>query len=40
MAFAGLVGELPAEIFTSAAAWAILWSMCYWLYKRKIIIKI
>jgi predicted acyltransferase len=40
MAFAGLVGELPAEIFTSAAAWAVLWSMCYWLYKRKIIIKI
>ena len=40
MAFAGLVGKLPAEILTSAAAWAILWSMCYWLYKRKIIIKI
>jgi predicted acyltransferase len=40
MAFARLVGELPAEILTSAAAWAILWSMCYWLYKRKIIIKI
>jgi predicted acyltransferase len=40
MAFASLVGELPAEILTSAAAWAVLWSMCYWLYKRKIIIKI
>ncbi len=40
MAFAGWIGELPAEILTSAAAWAVLWYMCYWLYKRKIIIKI
>jgi len=40
MAFGGLAGELPAEILTSVAAWACLWSMCYWLYKRKIIIKI
>jgi predicted acyltransferase len=40
MAFAGWIGELPAEIFTSLAAWAVLWSMCYWLYKRRIIIKI
>jgi predicted acyltransferase len=40
MAFASWIGELPAEIATSLAAWAILWSMCYWLYKRKILIKI
>ncbi len=40
MAFTGLIGELPAEILTSLAAWAILWYMCYWLYKKKIIIKI
>lgn len=40
MAFAGWIGELPAEIFTSLAAWAFLWYMCYWLYKKKIIIKI
>ena len=40
MAFAGRIGELPAEIFTSLAAWAMLWSMCYWLYKKRIIIKI
>jgi predicted acyltransferase len=33
-------GELPAAIATSLAAWAVLWSMCYGLYKRKIIIKI
>jgi predicted acyltransferase len=33
-------GELPAQIATSIAAWAVLWSMCYWLYKKKIVIKI
>ena len=33
-------GELPAAIAVSLGAWAILWSMCYWLYKRKIVIKI
>lgn len=40
MAFQGWIGELPAEILTSLAAWAVLWYMCYWLYKRKILIKI
>jgi len=40
MAFQGVIGELPAEILTSLAAWACLWAMCYWLYKRKIVIKI
>ncbi len=40
MAFGGWTGELPAEILTSLAAWAMLWGICYWLYKRKIIIKI
>jgi predicted acyltransferase len=40
MAFAGWSGELPAEILLSGAAWAVLWYMCYWLYKKKIIIKI
>src|SRR5512135_192695 len=40
MAFRGWIGELPAEILTSLAAWALLWYMCYWLYKRKILIKI
>lgn len=40
MAFQGWIGELPAEILTSLAAWACLWYMCYWLYKRKILIKI
>jgi len=40
MAFAGWTGRLAAEILTSLAAWAALWYMCYWLYKKKIIIKI
>jgi hypothetical protein len=40
MAFAGWIGELPAEILTSAAAWAVLWYLCFWLYKQKIVIKI
>jgi predicted acyltransferase len=40
MALAGWIGELPGEILTSVAAWAVLWSMCDWLYKKKIIIKI
>jgi predicted acyltransferase len=34
------MGELPVRIFASLAAWAILWSICYWLYRRKIVIKI
>jgi predicted acyltransferase len=40
MAFAGWIGDMPAEIFTSLAAWAVLWYMCFWLYKKKIVIKI
>ena len=36
----GWTGELGGEIFMSLAAWAILWLMCYWLYKNKILIKI
>jgi predicted acyltransferase len=40
MGFAGWTGELGAEILTSFAAWAVLWSMCYWLYRRKILIRI
>jgi predicted acyltransferase len=36
----GWSGPLGAEIVTSLAAWALLWSMCLWLYRRKILIKI
>jgi predicted acyltransferase len=40
LGFAGWMGMLPAEIVTSLAAWAVLWSMCFWLYRRKILIRI
>jgi predicted acyltransferase len=33
-------GKPPAQILASLAAWALLWGMCYWLYRRKIFIKI
>jgi predicted acyltransferase len=40
MGFSGWTGKVPAELTTSLAAWVVLWSMCYWLYRRKIVIKI
>jgi len=40
MAFAGWTGGLGAEILTSLAAWTVLWAMCYWLYRQKILIRI
>ena len=33
-------GELTVNIITSLAVWAGLWYLCYWLYKKKIFIKI
>jgi len=33
-------GELHAEIITSLMTWAFLWYICYWLYQRRILIKI
>lgn len=33
-------GALPAQIILSLVVWALLWYICYWLYKRKIFIKI
>ncbi|MFC1543397.1 acyltransferase family protein [Candidatus Neomarinimicrobiota bacterium] len=33
-------GELYAKMITSLVVWGILWYICYWLYKRKIFIKI
>jgi predicted acyltransferase len=39
-AFFGWTGKLGAEIVISLASWVLLWSMCYWLYRRKILIKI
>ncbi|HEY2930261.1 MAG TPA: DUF5009 domain-containing protein [Acidobacteriota bacterium] len=33
-------GELPARIITSLVVWGLLWSICYWLHRRKIFIRI
>ena len=32
--------ELGAQIITSLAVWALLWFICYWLYKKRIYIRI
>jgi predicted acyltransferase len=40
MAFSGWIGEGPAQIMTSLAVWGLLWALCYWLYRRKIFIRI
>jgi predicted acyltransferase len=36
----GWTGDLAARIMTSLAVWAMLWSICYGLYKKRIFIKI
>jgi predicted acyltransferase len=36
----GWAGRLPSEVVTSLGAWTILWAMCFWLYRKKILIKI
>jgi hypothetical protein len=33
-------GDLNAKIITSLIVWGMLWSLCYWLYKKRIFIKI
>ncbi len=33
-------GEGTVEIITGIGIWAVLWYMCYWLYKNKIFVKI
>ena len=40
MAFSGWVGQGPAQILTSLAVWGLMWGLCYWLFKRKIFIRI
>jgi predicted acyltransferase len=39
-AMAGWAGELPARFLTSIAVWLGMWYICYFLYKKKIFIKI
>jgi predicted acyltransferase len=33
-------GKMTTEIITSLGVWALLWYLCYWLYKNKLFIKI
>ena len=40
MSLLGWAGVAPAETVTAAITWAALWYLCYWMYKRKIFIKI
>jgi predicted acyltransferase len=36
----GWTGQLSANIVSSLIVWALLWYLCYWLYQRKILIRI
>ncbi|MEW5899903.1 MAG: DUF5009 domain-containing protein [Acidobacteriota bacterium] len=36
----GWTGELPPQFLTSAGVWGLMWLMCYWLYRRGILIRI
>jgi predicted acyltransferase len=40
LGFFGWTGEWTAQVITSLVIWALLWSLCYWLYRRKIFIRI
>ena len=33
-------GQLTAEIVTSLAVWAMFWYLCFWLYRKRIFIRI
>ncbi len=33
-------GDMTVEVITSLIMWAVMWYMCYWLYKNKLFIKI
>ncbi|PIF05540.1 MAG: DUF5009 domain-containing protein [Draconibacterium sp.] len=36
----GWAGKLNVETITSIGVWAVLWYLCYWLYKNRIFFKI
>ena len=40
MALFGWTGELSAKIITSVIVLFLMWYICYWLYKKKIYIRI
>jgi len=35
----GWMGEIMTRLLTSAAAWASMWYICYWMYKNKIFVR-
>jgi predicted acyltransferase len=39
MAVSTWAGDLNAKIATSLVVWAMLWYLCYWLYKKRIFFK-
>ena len=40
MALFAWAGTLAAQIVTSLAVWGMLWGLCFWLYKKRILIRI
>ena len=40
MAFARWIGDDPAQVVTSASTWGLLWALGYWLYRKRIFIRI
>lgn len=36
----GWAGEATAAVFTAALVWMALWGICYWLYRKKLFIRI
>ena len=40
LGFFGWAGERPAQLAVSLTVLALLWSLCYWLYRRKIFIRV
>jgi predicted acyltransferase len=40
MAVFSVVGPLTAKIVTGLIAWFLLWYMCYWLYKKRVFIRV
>jgi predicted acyltransferase len=40
MSLSGWTGDWPARALTSLTAWALLWALCYGLYRRKVYFKV
>jgi predicted acyltransferase len=36
----GAAGQIPTAIATSLIVWFLFWYLCYWLYKKRLFIKI